>query len=189
VRCECVGAGLVTRLDCRDASKPAADVQTITCMAEHATDCHASITFTAVASVTHTAVDANLLAWPSQEQLATGLVAIHVVHDQACTTSLALSQQAGKMVSSKQIDLKWQYSLWHERVAGERRAGFTCKDLSLRQTSVSLAFFVRVKRPALPSVQQWHPCMYGTRAPAHQRHQVRNAHYQPEHQRCLERRG
>jgi hypothetical protein len=40
--------------------------------------------------------------------LATGLVAIHVVHDLAWTTSVLFSQQAGQMVSSQQVHLQRQ---------------------------------------------------------------------------------
>lgn len=65
-------------------------------MAAHTTRRGACITFTAVSSAEVVAlVGASMLAWPTAQQLADGLVAIHVVHDLAWTTARVLSQQSG----------------------------------------------------------------------------------------------
>jgi hypothetical protein len=79
--------------------------RTVKYMAAHATDRGTCITFTAVASAADTAVAAATLAWPAQDELATGLVAIHVVHDLAWTTATVVSQRRGQTASSQQVDL------------------------------------------------------------------------------------
>lgn len=63
------------------------------------------ITFTAVDSaVTVANTGADLLAWPSEAQLATGVVAIHVVHDLAWTTAVVVSLKQGEEVKSQRVD-------------------------------------------------------------------------------------
>lgn len=95
------------------ASASVQDIQehfarTVTYMAAHATDRGTCITFTAVASAADTAVAPATLAWPSQDQLETGLVAIHVVHNLAWTTATVLSQRHGEAASSQQVNLNVQ---------------------------------------------------------------------------------
>lgn len=81
---------------------------TVQYMAAHGTDRGTCIAFTAVASAEGTAVGPDMLAWPSPEQLTTGLVAIHVVHDLTWRTATVLSQKHGEAVKSQQVDLRMQ---------------------------------------------------------------------------------
>lgn len=88
-----------------------ADVQqhytrAIAYMTAHGTDRGTCITFTAVVSAAATAVASASLAWPSEQQLATGLAAIHVVHDLAWTTATVLSQRQGELVDIQRVDLR-----------------------------------------------------------------------------------
>lgn len=80
--------------------------RTINYMATHKTDRGTCITFTAVQEVAdvEAVVDAQL-TWPTAEQLSSGMVAIHVVHDMQWSRAAVFARQHGRAPSQRTVVL------------------------------------------------------------------------------------
>jgi hypothetical protein len=92
------------------ASTTAADIQvhysrTSSYMESHNTNRGACITFTAVAVASAVCVPLTSLEWPSEHQLSSGLVAVHVVHDVGWTIA-KVHWKSARGVGTAAVDLK-----------------------------------------------------------------------------------